>query len=455
MRQFSIRYLFGLLFIFSFLGFSSQGVLLASESEAEQEEVIESEEPGENPESSDSSEQVAPESAEQEPEAEIELSPEEAGYQGNWVKKREWLKQAQVVNTQIQEDAVAIEKAKKNFYDSFGEIDTAVDTFYHDHGVERGTVQAMMEDIERDIESRKQERLDNMKAKAERDGVPLNYYDMQVELVENEIAKLKRRVTQFEMDLDSIGALDESLKERLKVLDKHIDDARSEGERAEKLTKELWYVIDDNKARQRFYELKDKIGGRVASIRPYVEDVLLQDFKSVGKKLHEQISSVKGQIKELEEEGVIIERRSERLIQETEKKVRERIKKNHGDSDLENHVDEEAERRRSRRKRRKKLAQQATSWIEMVTGPVVTIFNSCGDYILAWVSKLKNIGARVLSFLPGFDDAGGIQKRRKRKRARVPDVADEVAEHADPESTESSEESMDESGVDSSLEPSE
>jgi len=295
----------------------------------------------------------------------VRLSLDQIGRQGNWVKKREWLKQAQAVNDTAQQDVISIQQARKGFYDSFASVDEKTNAFYRTKGIVQGGLDALFADLQKDIAEEKKRRIGQAKLKSEREGAPVNFYDVQIEAIEDDSKTFERELAQFKIDLKAIAELDASLSERLKVLDKHIKEAGELGRQSRRHNEEIWYIIDDKKAREVYFQLKG-VSDRIVAIKTFIQGVFLQDFQGVVGRLQSQIEQVIKEIASLERRGIVIEHRGERLGQirmrrEREKRQLEAQERQHLDLD-------DVPRRRQRR-----VAKQG--WISWALQPFVFVYD--------------------------------------------------------------------------------
>lgn len=242
----------------------------------------------------------------------VEILSEKIGFQGNWVKKREWLKEANKINTKIQEMVVGIQKARKSFYDKFSKIDKEMDEFYKGEGIEHGKVEVLFADLNKYIEKKRKKELERLKVARTKMGV-LGEYQIKLDIMEDEIKSFKTDLDQLKLDIKSIGDLDKSIDARLKILNDQIELALKESSNSKDLSKQIWYIIDDKKAREVFYQIKGGPLVKVQGVKSYITSDLTQDFDKVLQIIRSQMSRVTNEIKGLEDRGIIIRDRSERL----------------------------------------------------------------------------------------------------------------------------------------------
>ena len=273
------------------------------------------------------------------------LSPEKAGRHGNWAKKRRWLKEALAENEALQKNVSTTQRMRSKFLDAFNGIDKKVNDFYRTRGFSQGTLDALIKDVRDDVTQEKERRIAHAKEKSEEGGVPLNYYDVQIEAIEEDTKKFEKEVTQFKLDVESVKQLDGSLNERLKVLDTHLKEVGSLGGNAQNLTDDIWLMIDDKKARSAYYELKG-VGERVTGIKQYVEGALLGDFKKVIGTLDTHLMQVGDEVGKLERRGLVIEHRGERLKNKQRSFLAQRMHDEVGDEEEEAVVEKPRRRRR-------------------------------------------------------------------------------------------------------------
>lgn len=302
------------------------------------------------------------------------------GDSGNWVKKRLWVKQAQASNDSLQKDVTAIQSIRSKFYEVYQSYEAASNQFYLTKGFVRGKVAELVQDMHAEVKDEKDTRIAKAKAKSEEDDMPLNYYDVQIEAIEDDVKRFERELKQFELDMNAISEVDQSLSKRLEVLDKHITESTSLAKQGATTLEEMWWMIDDNKARDAYYEIKG-LAERSASIKEYLEGPLLSDLKKVGETLKEHIGHIEEQISSLEQRGIIVEHRAERL--EQRRIEREKIEKL---------LAEEREREEAprRRKRKKKAAQSWGAWVLGGFSSVGTALWNGTKTMLSWVGITIN-----------------------------------------------------------------
>jgi hypothetical protein len=121
------------------------------------------------------------------------------------------------------------------------------------------------------------------------------------------------QLDQLKLDMQAIEELDKSLAERLKKVDEQIIIAIQEANSAEKTIQKLWQIIDHNKARSLYYQLKGTTVEKLQSIASYLQGALLQDFERAGQTVKFQLTKTLTSVKALEEKGFIIKSRTRRI----------------------------------------------------------------------------------------------------------------------------------------------
>lgn len=239
----------------------------------------------------------------------ISLSEEKIGVQGNWVKKKEWLKESYKINEQIQNIVKEIDSTPKLYKEKFDAIDSELDAFYKKEGFSQANVSSLFNALNKYLLKQKREISKRVKGGFTSDEeIKLNFL-----LKENK--NLNKQVAQLRLDIKSIYDLDRSIKDRLKKLDDLIKIAMEESLKASGLVDDIWDIIDDKKARTIFYELKGDSLEKVKAIKKYVTQTLKQDFDGLLNLIRTQIETVSSSVEELEANGIIFRDRVERLKQ--------------------------------------------------------------------------------------------------------------------------------------------
>jgi hypothetical protein len=236
---------------------------------------------------------------------------EKIGVQGNWVKKRDWLIKANEVNNEIQEITVQIEPVRKLYMEKQNEIDEILDAYYKQLGVDEGKVQELFDSILRYLDKKRKKDVATLVPQEGDQKDP----DLQakIDVLEESIRTSKQQLEQLKLDMKSIEDLDRSLADRIKRMDEYINKIHEDANRAKVLTNEMWNIIDHNKARANYYELKNAILEKLKSIQTYLKDDLFKDYESVIETIKKQIDITQDQIKKLETDGIFIKNRSQRI----------------------------------------------------------------------------------------------------------------------------------------------
>ncbi len=244
----------------------------------------------------------------------ISLQDEKVGTQGNWVKKREWLKCSLEVNDEIQNLVSQIKQSKSSFVNKITSADNQLDDFYRQIAFKQGELQSIFEGLLNYLDKKRKQRIAQVKASGEQEGVT-SEMEVKIDIVEDEIKNLKNQLDQFKLDMKSIEDLDHCLENHLKKLDEQIEVAQSDASAAKQLVDDIWNMIDDKKARLAYYELKGNILEKIKTIKNYVQTSLLYNLDSVIATIRNQINQVRNDIANLESNGFIIKNRAKRLEQ--------------------------------------------------------------------------------------------------------------------------------------------
>lgn len=261
-----------------------------------------------------------------------DFAEDEIGIQGNWVKKKEWLKQAQEKNDSIQDVLVDVKKNNQKFYDNFKLVDFDLDIFYKQVGFSRGKLNEQFEEIQNDLTKTLSETKQFFKQAFH---LIVDEEDLQrASEIKDKYADLSEiddvfksnysKLNQLKSEIEWITKLDDSLKERLKKFDEHLNQIESKANNAKNLSDKIWQVIDHEKAKKIYYDIS-AINEKVKSIQQFFDVDFSKDFENVISLIREQIAKANTSVQSLEKNGIIIINRTER-IEEARKKEDERVK---------------------------------------------------------------------------------------------------------------------------------
>lgn len=243
----------------------------------------------------------------------VELPDKEIGIQGNWMKKKEWLKRAYETHDQMQRLAVDIQNSRNAFNQKFNSIDEELDQFYKNYGVQQGKLDELFSNISGFLEKKKQRTLAALAAEKQQDKILERDYQIKVEAIETEVKGNKTSLEQLKLNMQSIEELDRSLAERLTQLDQQINQGMTLVNQGNDTINALWQIIDDSIARTRYYELVNNVFAPLQAIHTYLTSTLQQDFDQVAGTIRQQIAKVLDDTRQLESIGLVLKNRAPRL----------------------------------------------------------------------------------------------------------------------------------------------
>lgn len=258
----------------------------------------------------------------------VSYSTEEIGSQGNWRKKKDWLKQAIDKNEVIQNIVAEVQGSRGIFNEKSQKITEIIDSFYQKTGFERGEITTLFQEVEKNIADAKAKALElftlsigetqDEKTKEEIKKIKAQYADAYT--IEETFKTYKANLDQLKLDMQTVTELDTSIRERLKQADTQINVVQSEADRAQELSKKIWHVIDDIKARDIFYDLY-AIQEKIKSLKTYIQVDLVKDLDTVIATEQDQIKKVSEGIDALEKQGITVINRAKKIEADSEKKV--------------------------------------------------------------------------------------------------------------------------------------
>lgn len=243
----------------------------------------------------------------------VDLPDKEIGIQGNWMKKKEWLKRAYETHDQMQRLAIDIQNSRNAFNQKFNSIDEELDLFYKNYGVQQGKLDELFSSILTFIEKKKQRELAALAVEKQQDKILERDYQAKVEEIEAGVKNNKTSLEQLKLNMQSIEELDRSIGQRLTQLDQQINQAMQLVSQGNDTINALWQIIDDSIARTRYYELVNNVFAPLQAIHTYLTSTLQQDFDQVAGTIRQQIAKVQDDTRQLESIGLVLKNRAPRL----------------------------------------------------------------------------------------------------------------------------------------------
>jgi|SaaInlLV_10m_DNA_2_1039722.scaffolds.fasta_scaffold05774_2 hypothetical protein len=306
-----------------------------------------------------------------------ELSEDVVGVQGNWVKKNKWLKDANEKNDKLQVIVLEVQKITGMFYDKFKEIDDIQDDFYRAGGFDRGGITKLFTELEKEVEENKKKDLEIL-AQGKKVVIEGKKGKVDAYAIEEEFDKYKKELEQLKLDMESIKELDKSVAERRKKLQEQINSVFDEADKTRKVVSEIWDIIDDKKAEEKYYEVNKSLE-KVKALKKYITNDLVKDFDSVIQKIKDQIAKTTETINDIEKKGIIIENRTERIA--------EIVKQKELQAKIEADEESRTEDRKKRRSDRKAAFARDGAWHKMLGNAISDLASDSWTGIKDYFSK--------------------------------------------------------------------
>lgn len=244
---------------------------------------------------------------------ETDNSDNELGVSGNWIKKKDIVLQAYDLYDEINAISIEIQGARQKFNVAYSSIDNDLDAFYKKFGVEQGKIQELFSSILTHLEHKKKKKQDELSKQRGANAIKERDYIINAGILEEEIAKHEKSLDQLKLDLKSIEELDKSLTDRLKKLNEVTNQAMQITAGSKMKIEKLWDILDHNKARTIYFEIKGNDLEKIKNINTYLNNDLFQDFQKVSETIRTQIGSVETRTTELEKAGFFIKNRAEQV----------------------------------------------------------------------------------------------------------------------------------------------
>ena len=301
-------------------------------------------------------------------------STERTGIQGNWVKKRGWLMDANTANNQIQDLAAQNEPLRKTFLDKYTQIQATLDAYYSGVGLQQGQLQELFDGVTRYLEKKRKGSMTALTVPTPEKPDP--ELQAKIDTIEASIKESKQQLEQLMLDMKSIEDLDKSLQDRIKRLDEYCNTIQEDANRAQGIVKELWNVIDHNIARDRYYELNNNILEKIKATQAFLQNEFAQDFDTVSQTITAQITKAGGEIKTVEAKGFIIKNRTQRLKEE---KIKEA---------------EQAKKQATQETAGKSTSKEPTTWYGRLYNQIIGFFSSISQAFTSCWHWLTGTGGK-------------------------------------------------------------
>lgn len=245
--------------------------------------------------------------------SEVDNSDNELGISGNWIKKKDIVLQAYDLYDEINGISIEIQGARQKFNEAYSSIDNDLDAFYKKFGIEQGKIQELFTSILTHLEHKKKRKQEELSKQRDANTLKERDYIINAGILEEEISKHEKSLEQLKLDLKSIEELDTSLTARLKKLNEVTNQAMQLAANAKTKIEKLWDILDHNKARTIYFEVKGNDFEKIKNIDTYLNNDLIEDFQKVSQTIRTQIQSVDTRATELEKAGFFIKNRAENV----------------------------------------------------------------------------------------------------------------------------------------------
>lgn len=241
---------------------------------------------------------------------ETSMAIEKIGTQGNWVKKREWLMKSHEAFAEIQEVVTQIEQSRVAFVTKLNDTDRLLDSYYKGLGLNDGRINELLDKVTDYLETKRKQALIQIGAVADKPDPDLQ---AKIDIIESNIKHNKLQLEQLTLDMKAVEDLGKSLVDRVKRVDERLGTVQTTFTKAQGIINDLWDIIDHNKARDKYYELKITILEQIKAEQTYLQQDLLADFDTVIQTIITQIGRTEVEIKKIEENGLFIKNRARRV----------------------------------------------------------------------------------------------------------------------------------------------
>jgi hypothetical protein len=267
--------------------------------------------------------------------------------QGNWLFKRVWWQFAEASYEKLRKLVDQVHDVRVHLLLKKEDTEhTILDPFYLNIGIGQGELQALIADL---LSNR-----DYLQGGAVHD-----QSDEQRELNEN-IERDRAELEQLQRDVSAIVNLEGSLDHASDTLIQQVEQVRSLEQEAWEYFKEISWVLNDQKAKELFYKIKNCADNIRVSL-DYLENAFSGSFDDLIQKIVRQVDRVKMSLQALKEKGVELKGKAQQMAQAERAKLKPSSVKT--DEELEAEEEEE----------------ESSSWLSWLVRP----FTWLGSKIIA------------------------------------------------------------------------
>lgn len=300
--------------------------------------------------------------------------PEEViGSYGNWMKKKQWWKDARTLSREIGGISREIAELRKTFIQKYIGIKDQKMNFYQEVELGSGKLDWLFASLDKYLEKKRRKEIEAIHEKNQHTEMRKREIQDSIDAIEETIRLYKTQLEQLKFDMQSIDDLDKSLLDRLTKIGEHIKKVNEDATNVNEIIKTMLHVIDHNKARELYYKLKNEIIGKLQAIKTYLSQTLTQDFDTVSTTLTSQIEKTKATIKTLEQNGLIIKDRARKIAVIKEEKIRQKEMKKSAEQD-----------NSANQKKRVKKEVQPSGWFS----PIINLFSTLYDVVVGLVASI-------------------------------------------------------------------
>jgi rubrerythrin len=220
------------------------------------------------------------------------------GFRGNWVKKREWLAQTRNQKIKIQNHVQAIQAQRASFWEKYKEIQNSFDACYKQVGPSKGKIELLLGSIQ-DLVKKEEPPLKQLQKGAPQEAAKPSEPQKPLSQEERELAAYHDEFNESLANYKTINDLDQAINQRMERFDQQVELADKKEKDAIALYDEIWDIIDDEKARVAFYQVRG-IAKEVEAIGEYINGRFIQDFDATIATAHNQMQKVKQEFTNLE-----------------------------------------------------------------------------------------------------------------------------------------------------------
>lgn len=221
---------------------------------------------------------------------------------GNWVFKNYWWRKIEELYSDIKEAFNRVMTSRMTFFSSRSEVDTELDRFYQQTGLEQGPLEDI---IHLALEIMDKEKKDQ------------GFLNKKERAFLEKVKDRQRQLEQLKLDVKAIEELDKKIDDALDVVVQQVDVCSKYEQTAWATVKDVARELSDKEARKQYYQTKGLLED-VNKVHSYLTGEFNTYFQQMVQSVQEHTQGIVAQLSALEKDGINFKKEADVFEEEDE-----------------------------------------------------------------------------------------------------------------------------------------